>query len=100
MWKQLGFGVELRIFDKQFQIRLTHVQATPTQSTLPSIPPTARVAEADILLPYRAKDNVGTGDDLAPVTHAVLLRFWGTEIAFVAPSVGRAGYMPYHTKNP
>ena len=93
MWEQLGFRAEPRISGKQTQIRLTDVEATPIDKTLPTILPTSRIHEVEISLQYRAKDNVVTGNYLAPVTHAALLKFWGDKIASVAPTVGRVGYV-------
>ena len=93
MWEQLGFRAELTMSDKHFQVRLTQDDSKPTECTLASILPTARIPEVQISLQYRAEDNVVTGDYLAPVTHVALLKFWGDKIASVAPSVGRVGYM-------
>ena len=92
MREQLGFRAALLISDKEIQIQLTHVEATPIETTLPTILPTSRIPEVDISLQYRAKDNVVKGDYLALVTYAALLKFWGDKIASVAPSVGRVGY--------
>ena len=76
---------------QQTKIRPTHAEATTIENILPSILPTAQILEIEISLQYRANGNVVTGDYLAPVTHASLLKFWGEKIASVAPSVGRAG---------
>ena len=93
MWEQLGLRAELRISAKQIQLRLTHVEATPIETTLPAILPTARIPEVDISFQYRAKSNVATGDCLVSITHTVLLKFRGDNVASLAPSDSRVGYM-------
>ena len=55
-----GLPNEAPDFSQSNQIRLTYIEATPIETTLPTILPTARIPEVEISLQYKAKDNVVT----------------------------------------